>query len=85
MSEVLQLSTSKYLSFQEMNQYILEEHCAFINSTVQSQAEREYDEPVSVEQYLKRRETNIGFYVLQPLIQQVEILETPMWIQLIIR
>ena len=85
MSEVLQLSTRKYLNFSEMNQYILEEQCAFINSAVQSQAEREYDEPVSVEQYLKRRETNISIYVLQSMIQQVEILETSMWIQLIIR
>ena len=78
MSEVLQLSTRNYLNFLEMNQYILREQCAWINSSVQSQAEREYDEPVSVEQYLKRRETNIGFYALQSMIQQVEILETPM-------
>ena len=85
MSEVLQLSTRKYLSFLEMNQYILKELCAFVNISVQSQAECEYDEPVSVEQYLKRRETNICFYFLQSMIQQVEILETPMWIQLIIR
>ncbi|KAK0514066.1 hypothetical protein JMJ35_003788 [Cladonia borealis] len=61
----------------EMNQYVLEEHCAFINSSVQSQAEREYDEPVSVEQYLKRRETNIGFYVLQPLIHYSNKLAIP--------
>ena len=85
MSAVSQLSTLKYLKFLEMNQYIVEEQCAWINSSVQSQAEREYDEPVSVEQYLKRRETNIGFYALQAMIQQVEILETPMWIQLVIR
>ena len=61
MSEVLQLSTRKYLSLLEMNQYVLEEQCAWINSSMQSQAELEYDEPVSVEQYLKRRESDIGF------------------------
>ena len=82
---MLQLSTRRYLIYLEMNQYILEEHCALINSAVQSQPEREYDEPVSVEQYLKRRETNISFYVLQSMIQQVEILVTRTWIKLITR
>ena len=68
MSEVLHLSTLKFLKFLEMNQYILGEQIAWINSSVQSQAERGYDEPVSVEQYLKRRETNIGYYALQAMI-----------------
>ena len=63
---------------------MVEERCAFINSAVQSQAEREHDEPVSVEQYLKRRETNITCYALQSMMQQVDILETLIWIQLII-
>lgn len=67
-----------------MNQSILEEQCAWISSSVQSQVEREYDEPVSVEQYLRRQETNIGCYAVQSMTQQVEILESPICIQLII-
>ncbi|CAD6569434.1 MAG: hypothetical protein ASARMPREDX12_002445 [Alectoria sarmentosa] len=52
----------------ETNRTLVREQSAFIISSVQSQKERELDEPVSVEQYLKRREDNIAIYPLLALI-----------------
>ena len=46
----------------------MKEQCAWIASSVQSATERELDDPVSVEQYLTRRETNIAVYALLAMI-----------------
>lgn len=61
----------------ETNQTLAKEQCSFITSSAQSQMEREFDEPVSVEQYLKRREENIAIYPLLGLIYYAYEFEVP--------
>lgn len=56
------------LSEIETNQHLADELYAFITASAQSQAERELQEPVSIEQYLTRRQDNAGVYPLLALI-----------------
>ncbi|MCJ1404736.1 hypothetical protein MMC11_007962 [Xylographa trunciseda] len=51
----------------ETNQLLIDQQSAFITSAALSQIEREYSHPVTVEEYLKRRETNIAIYPLMAL------------------
>ncbi|KAF2704365.1 terpenoid synthase [Pleomassaria siparia CBS 279.74] len=52
----------------ETNEQFKWAQCAFITSSIESQMERELTEPVSVEQYLTRRERNIAVFPLLSLI-----------------
>ncbi|MCJ1307923.1 hypothetical protein MMC25_001571 [Agyrium rufum] len=52
----------------ETNQQLIKEQCSFVTSSVKSQVEREFVIPVTVEQYLTRREENIAIYPLLALI-----------------
>ena len=51
---------------------LIDQQCAFITSSAQSQIERKSTKPVSVEEYLKRLEANIAIYPLMALFQSVK-------------
>lgn len=55
----------------ESNQRFAEQQCLFIASSAESQIDRKSDKPVTVEQYLRRREDNIAIHPLMELIQLV--------------
>ena len=54
--------------YTEDSQCLAKEMHDFVVSSAESQVERDFDEPVSVEQYFKRRQKNIGVYWLMKSI-----------------
>ena len=62
------LLAETHCNVSESNQEVIKHQSAFIKSSAASQIERKLDIPVSVEDYLKRREDNIAIYPLMALI-----------------
>ena len=61
----------------ETNEQFRWAQCAFIESSVEGQVDRELTEPIPVEQYLTRRERNIAVFPLLSLIYYNYQLEIP--------
>lgn len=50
------------------NEFFSWAQCGFVISSIDSQIEREFTEPVTIEQYFDRREKNIAVFPLLALI-----------------